>query len=161
MQLWKGGCQEFIQTDTNFFNNHFNATNLLECLCVSQGRVLPIPTHWLELCSFIHSTDMLWAPATHQTLIQILEVNSEQGKWDSLPSWIFQSDLWDVRFLIPIKPTGKEKWTMCSVSYDQQNILHAVILLESLFLSKKIHKFKEVLTPHIRFIWRKQSLNVA
>ena len=41
---------------------------------------------------------------------------------------------------------------MCSVSYDQQNILHAVILLESLFLSKKIHKFKEVLTPHIRFI---------
>lgn len=28
---------------------------LLECLCVSQRQVLPILTHWLELCSCIHS----------------------------------------------------------------------------------------------------------
>ena len=93
MQLWKGGCQEFIQIDTNFFNSHLNATNLLECLCVSQGRVLPIPTHWLELCSFIHSfiPQICSEHLQHiRHLSRYWRYNSEQGKWDSLPSWIFQ-----------------------------------------------------------------------
>ena len=103
MQLWKGEVsEEFIQTDTNFFNNHLNATNLLECLCASQGQVLPIPTHWLELCSFIHSF-IPQISSEHLQHIRHLSrywrYNSEQSKCDSLPSRIFQvgvHDLWDV-----------------------------------------------------------------
>ena len=103
MQLWKGEVsEEFIQTDTNFFNNHLNATNLLECLYASQGQVLPIPTHWLELCSFIHSF-IPQISSEHLQHIRHLSrywrYNSEQSKCDSLPSRIFQvgvHDLWDV-----------------------------------------------------------------
>ena len=81
-----GWSEEFIQTDTNFFNNHLNATNLLEYLCVSQGQVLPIPTHWLELCSFIHSfIPQICSehPQHVRHLSRSWRHNSEQSKWGS------------------------------------------------------------------------------
>lgn len=47
--------KEFTQMDTDFLTIISTPAYLLDCLCVSQGHVLPISTHWLELCSLIYS----------------------------------------------------------------------------------------------------------